>query len=228
MHHQTALQTEDGQWWSLAAFLAAHAEAASLDIPVRLGKQVRLAARLLATRVPQEVADQRRRRIRETARRKGRMVSADQLALAAWTILVTNVPADQLTITEARVLGRLRWQIELLFKLWKSHGQVDLVRTVQRWRLVCELYGRLLAMVVQHWVLISGCWAAPDRSLVKAAQTVRKHALGLAKALRRPARLVDELTDIARCLAAGCRVNRRKLHPNAVQLAVDPTLGEIA
>ncbi len=31
----------------------------------------------------------------------------------------------RMSIAEAQILVRLRWQIELLFKLWKTYGQVD-------------------------------------------------------------------------------------------------------
>src|SRR5262245_64739788 len=97
----------------------------TVELAVALGEHQRLAARLLAVRVPQDVADTRRRRLRQAARDKGRQVSATGLALAAWTLFVTNVPAERLTLREDLVLGRMRWQIELLFKLWKSHGHVD-------------------------------------------------------------------------------------------------------
>ena len=93
----------------------------TVERAVALGERQRLAARLLAVRVPQDVAETRRRRLRKAARDKGRPVSATRLALAAWTMFVTNVPPERLTLREALVLGRLRWQIELLFKLWKSH-----------------------------------------------------------------------------------------------------------
>ena len=86
-------------------------------------------------RVPQDVADTRRRCLRAAARAKGRQVSATRLALAAWTIFVTNVPVERLTLREALVLGRMRWQIELLFKLWKSHGRVDESRSTKPWRI---------------------------------------------------------------------------------------------
>jgi hypothetical protein len=36
--------------------------------------------------------------------------------LARWTILVSNVPRELLSVTEAMELTRLRWQIELVFK----------------------------------------------------------------------------------------------------------------
>ncbi|MFN8503611.1 MAG: transposase [Kouleothrix sp.] len=145
------------------------------------------------------------------------MVSALRLALAAWSVFVTTIPPDGLTVTEALVLARARWQIELLFKLWKSHGQIDLVRDVQPWRVLCELYGRLLNQIVQHWLLLVSGWDAPARSWGKAAQTIRTRWIALATAMGQPARLRDALTTLARCIQAGCRKNRRRKHPCTFQ-----------
>jgi hypothetical protein len=82
-----------------------------------LGSQRPLRVRMLVQRVPQEVADQRRRRLRKAARDKGQTPSAAALALADWTVLLTNVPQELLSLEEALVLAKVRWQIELIFKL---------------------------------------------------------------------------------------------------------------
>ena len=185
-----------------------------MDLAVALGEAHRLPARLLAVRVPQAVAEERRRRVRAVARKKGRMVSARRLALAAWTLLVTNVSSDRWTGRAARMRGRARWQIALLFTLWKSHGRVDESRSLKPWRILCEVYAKLLAMVGQPWLFLVSCWAYPHRSLTKAAQTVQKHALHVASAFGRLPSLVMAITTVKRCLAAGCRMNRRKKHPN--------------
>jgi hypothetical protein len=177
-----------------------------VECAVTLGERQHLAARLVAVRVPQDVAETRRRRLRQAARDKGRQVSATRLALAAWTLFVTNVPAERLTLQEALVLGRMRWQIELLFKLWKSQGHVDESRSTKPWRILCEVYAKLLAMLVQHWVFLVSFWTYPDRSLTKAAQTVQKHALHLASAFPSIQRLRQALLTVKRCLAAGCRM----------------------
>jgi Transposase DDE domain len=224
LHFGTAVYDVQGRRWDVLDLLAAQGAGAQVDLSIALGAQQRLSARLLAVRVPQEVADQRRRRLRATARDRGRTPSAARLAWCDWTILVTNVPPQMLTVREALVLARARWQIELLFKLWKSHGHIDESRSGKPWHVLCEVYAKLLAMVVQHWLLLTGCWAYPDRSLVKAAQTVRQHALHLASALACPAALCTAITLIHRCLAAGCRLNRRKKKPNTYQLLLDPTL----
>jgi DDE family transposase len=212
----SAIQTADGRWWQLLELLNASPQA-TLDLSVRLGVEDQVDARLLAVRAPQEVVDQRRRRLREEAREKGQTVSALRLALAAWTVFVTTIPPELLNIEEALVLSRARWQIELLFKVWKSHGQIDLVREVQAWRVLCELYGRLLGQIVQHWLLLVSCWHNLARSLPKAAQTIRAHSLALATAMARRARLEEAITTLARCIGAGCRMNRRKKHPNTYQ-----------
>jgi hypothetical protein len=185
---------------------------------VWVGQGQRVRARLLIQRVPQEVADQRRRRIRKAAREKGVSPSAAALALAAWTILMTNIPAEVLTLAQALVVIKVRWQIELLFKLWKSQGQLDTWRTGKPARILCEVYAKLIAMVVQHWALVVGCWRFPDRSLVKAAQVVREQAVELASARARVDRLSEVLETIQRVLKRTARMNTRKKHPNTYQL----------
>jgi hypothetical protein len=149
-----------------------------------------------------------------------------QLTFADWTILVTNVPQDKLSLAEAMVLVRVRWQVELLFKLWKSHGKVDEWRTEKRWRILCETYAKLTAMILQHWLLLIGCWVHPNRSLVKAAQTVRAYAPMLSSALAGYIDLAVPIEQIQRCLAAGCRMNRRRKQPNTYQLLLN--LPEVA
>jgi Transposase DDE domain len=202
----------------LLAFVTALGETAQWEGEVWVGKAHRLRGRLLVMRVPQEVADQRRRRIRKTARDKGVTPSAAALALASWTILLTNIPPDLLSLREALILAKVRWQIELLFKLWKSQGQLDSWRTAKPERILCEVYAKLLALVLQHWVLLVGCWVYPDRSLVKAAQVVRDHAVELASAQARVDRLTEVLETIQRVLRRTARMNTRKKHPNTYQL----------
>ncbi len=129
-----------------------------VDQEVCLGADKRIKARLIAVLVPQEVVEQRHKHIREYARTHQKPVSERARELAKWTILITNVPATLLTPLEAQSLLRARWQIELLFKLWKQYGLVDEWKTQKPERILCEVYAKLLAMVVQHWLVIRSCW----------------------------------------------------------------------
>ncbi len=194
------------------------------DLPVRLGAREQVPCRLLAVRVPETVAQQRRRKLRRAAQKKGQTPSAAQLELATWSLFVTNVPTERLTLDEALVLARARWQIELLFKLWKSHGQIDTWRSQNSWRILCEVYAKLLAQLVQHWLLLVSCWEYPDRSLVKAAQTVARLAFALTAALGCRQALEEVVRLLQRCLAGGGRMNKRKTRPNTCQLLGNPPL----
>jgi hypothetical protein len=202
--------------------LLADQVAPSLDLPLQLGLRHRLPARLVAVRVPSEVAAQRRQRMLKKARRRHRKIDPGRWALAEWTVYATNIPATLLTLAEVLVVARCRWQIELLFKLWKQEGHLDESRSAKPWRRLCEVYGKLLALVVQHWMLLVSCWSHADRSLLKASRTVRGHALHLAAILRQGGQLVCRVLEvIKRCLSRGCRINNRRKEPATYQLLLN-------
>lgn len=219
---QTAVFDSSGKRRDLSELLPTD-YAGAVDVPVSLGFRKQLPARLLAVRVPSDVAETRRRKLGAEARRKGQSVSQERLRLADWTILVTNVPVESLSVDEALVLARARWQIELLFKLWKSHGQIDQSRSHKPYRVLCELYAKLLAMLLQHWLLLVDCWSHPDRSLVKAAAAIRAHTALLIAAYRGCLPIYSAIQIVQDTISTGCRMNPRRRHPNTYQLLLNPT-----
>ena len=195
-----------------------------IDQQILLGAKKKVPCRLIAVRVPDNVVNQRRRKIREYARDKGRTPSKKQLALAGWTVLATNVEAEKISITEAVVMMRVRWQIELLFKLWKSEGYIDESRSEKPWRILCEFYAKLIVMIIQHWILLIGCWEYPDRSFTKASKAIRRHAMNLAVAFAKDSieRLIEALEIIKQSLSSGCKIYKRKNEPNTYQILLNP------
>jgi hypothetical protein len=195
-----------------------------VDRDVVLGSQRRMACRLIARRVPAAVATQRRQRLLDKSQRRGDRPSALSLALCEWTILVTNVPRDLLNVEEAIALARMRWQIELIFKLWKSHGGVDQWCGDDPDSVLCQVYGKLLAQVVQHWVIVAGAWSLADRSLTKAARVVRDLAPGFAAAMFSVTRLRGVLSHARTLMQIVARMERRKKRPSAHEmiLCLDP------
>lgn len=196
-----------------------------VDLAVTLGATARVPCRLVAMRVAPATAAQRRRRWRKEAQREGHTVRAARLALADWDAWLTTVPPERLTLDEARVLIGLRWQIELVFKQWKSGGRVDTSRSEQPYRVLTEVYAKLLALLVLHWCLLLRGGDDPRRSLVKAAAMVRQHAFALLLTCRQRDRLLAALTTLARCLASAGQVGRRRTRPaTADQLLTLPLL----
>jgi len=194
-----------------------------VEIVAQLGQRAGMRVRVLIERVPKEVGDQRREQIKEAAADHGREAGEEVLRLADWTIVLTNASRARLSFEEALVLLRARWQIERLFRLWKEYGQIDEWRSTQPWRILCEIYAKLSAMVIQQWLTTQGCWHDPHRSLVKAAQVVRREANRLAVAIRR-GNLAEEVQDVLGNMQSGCQHNRRRARPSTAQLLEDPSL----
>lgn len=218
----TAVFTLDGQRHDVFELVAAQGTDV-VELPIRLGVEQRLACRLLAVRVPEEVAAQRRERLKRQASKKGRPLSASSLAGCAWTLMVTNVAAELLMLNEAMVLMRARWQIELVFKLWKSEGQLDKSRRKRGEAVECEVYAKLLGMVIQHWLVLLSCWDVVERSLPKVARTLRRSVEGVLGALTDRERLVEELGTLTRKLARAGRQTSRHKQPNTYRLLLDPS-----
>jgi hypothetical protein len=235
-----------GCCWDLLSFLRAQ-PSDEIDVQVWVGKRERLPVRLMAVRVSPEEAKRRRegangrithrpkgcqapvpgkRKPKEQrqGKRKGKQVSVARLRLADWTIMLTNVPKALLRVQEAQVLLRCRWQIELLWKLWKQHGKLDTWRSYKPERILTEIYAKLLGLIITHWELLLRCWQAPNRSLLKAKQVVQWMTPCLALALTGllPVHIIVERTALM--MQTGCTINARRKRPNTCQLLADPSL----
>ena len=188
-----------------------------LEFTSYLGSQSRLLVRVLGQRLPATVIAHRHRKARATARRKNKPYSQNYLTLLDWSILITNVPQERLSFEHVMALYPIRWQIELLFKLWKSHAKLASVGQWRPQRVLCHLYARLLALVLFQWLVAPwrfGEWG--ELSLTKAFQVFQHHTLRLAQAIvagwRGIARVLDKM--IRGCLRFA-RHNKRRHSPSS-------------
>jgi hypothetical protein len=205
----TAVLTPDGQPVELLRWLGQQA-GRFVDQPVLLGKAQRLPCRLIAWRLPEKQAKERRRKLRqETLDKRGQEPCAERLAWCDWTILVTSVPQNLLRPEEAVVLYRARWQIEILFKRWKSQDLVAVLSGSTSVRQMVRVWSRLLGAVIQHWLLVAGVWGDATKSWGKVCEAVRPFVGRIAAGLPRWPELQRALTDLGRALAKTCRRNKR-------------------
>ena len=196
-----------------------------IDCSILLGVKDRLPCRMIAWRVPAEIANRRRQKLRaELKSRKGKEPSQERLAWCDWSILVTNVPPDQLSPKESVVLYRARWQIELLFKRWKARGLAAALIGSTDTRKMVGIWARLLACVVQHWLLVTVAWGNILVSLDKAGNYIRHSANRIAVSLIQDLLdLTKTLTDINRSVNKTCRRNKRR-KPGTFELLNNPEL----
>jgi hypothetical protein len=118
------------------------------EIEMVFGPKQEVRTRLIIAPVPKEVANARRRRAREAARKQGRTPTKTTLNRCDWTLLLTNAKAEQLpTSTVLEVYG-VRWQVELVFKLFKSDAKLETTNAREKNRVKCELYAKFIAALL--------------------------------------------------------------------------------
>ena len=114
-NHQTTLLTSvGGQWQPLAlANWLTTVEGQLLERPIFLGEKERVAARLIVARVPEAIVNERRRKARKNAQKKGYTPSHAHLTLLAWNLFITNVPSTIWQTATVLKVYPLRWHVEL-------------------------------------------------------------------------------------------------------------------
>lgn len=108
----------------------------------------KLKVRVIAERVPDEVANERRRKLRQKAKKKGYVPTSSYLYLQGWSLYITSVGAELLPAESVGLVYGIRWQIELVFKAWKSYHGLTELKGKRPERIECFIYGRLIMIAI--------------------------------------------------------------------------------
>jgi hypothetical protein len=190
----------------------------TVDVAARVGDKDAVGGRLVALACPPQVVTRRRTRLHKDAKHRGRVVSERQKEFCHWTVLFTNIPVGWLSAEDLWELYRLRWQIELLIKRFKSAGGLRDCASACAARVEVEWYVRLLGQVVRNWLqLLSG---GPLRDVnAQLVGDVIKEWLGVVRrALGRGVReLAEVLYELWQDLGRLRERTRRQQQPTAAQ-----------
>jgi hypothetical protein len=186
------------------------------DTPAEVANK-KARGRLVVMACPQEVVSRRIRNAQEEAKRRGGQVSERQREMCHWTVLFTNVPAAWLGVEQVWQVYRLRWQVELLFKRFKSEGGLGHSRSQKKERVLSEWYVKLLAQVVNNWLrLLHGGPLRPVNAS-QVGRVIADAARDLRRALRSLDRLTETLTELLQELGRIRPRTRRKTRLTATQ-----------
>jgi hypothetical protein len=152
--YHTVVCSLEGSRLDLLAYLESQGQAA-VERPVQLGTSSKtpVTCRLISVPVPLALAEERRRKVKRNAQEHGKTATERQLRMLSWSIFLTNVPAKWLSTTQVIAFYRIRWQIELVFKFWKSYCGLDKLPGVRPVRVMTEFYAKLLVAIVSNFLV---------------------------------------------------------------------------
>lgn len=122
----------------------------SIEKSVYLFKDKKTKCRIIIELLPEEIKNQRIRKRYQTARRKGRNVSKRARERDGLNIYITNVEQDIIPSQFIRPIYGIRWQIEMIFKVWKSVGQIHKIKKMSIYRFEFYLYSKIIFLVI-NW-----------------------------------------------------------------------------
>jgi hypothetical protein len=120
------------------------------------GTEAPIEGRICVLRKSEQAGAQAQKKLLRQARKKGKTVSAETLALASYVIVFTTFPATTFTPEEILEWYRLRWQIELVFKRLKSLAGLGHLPKHDDASSRAWLYGKLLVALLTQKLIRLG------------------------------------------------------------------------
>lgn len=124
-----------------------------IEKQVYIGTQAKLPVRLIISLIPEEIFNKRLRRTNKHNKERGYNTSNDYINRARFNLIITNVPIEMVPSKSILALYRMRWQIELVFKIWKSTFGIHKTGKMKFHRWLCSLYAKLI-LIITYWQLI--------------------------------------------------------------------------
>lgn len=184
----------------------------------QLGNRVRTPVRIVARRLDQQQADKRRQRARKKARKAGQRCSEAYLTQLGWDVLVTNLDATW-TVEDVFILYRIRWQIEIIFKVWKSQLGVAALGNWRAERVMCQFYAHLIGIFLCH---ASVALVPEVTSFPRAVQVIQHHVSRLIAVIRRHWSGIQRWArELWLALTRFAQQDKRKQTPTTLQVLIN-------
>ena len=120
-----------------------------VDLKVYLGKQ-KLPVRLVGIKADEKSVKKRKKDYIKRCKKSKRVPSEEILERLEYGIFITNIPIEMVLAINIIKLFKLRWQIELIFKNWKSQLCID--------HLPGKNVDRIQTLILSRLISISIIW----------------------------------------------------------------------
>ena len=119
-----------------------------LDLEVFAGEKKQKRCRLVAVRADQNVVEQKHRKRKADAQKKGKKPSQDSLTRDGWHLILTSLSKEQASVEEIGHLYTCRWSIELQFRGLKD--ALNLKKALNRITNKYHIEALVLAAMITH------------------------------------------------------------------------------
>jgi hypothetical protein len=128
----------------------------SLELSVKIYEKNKIPCRLIIEKVSDEEYAKRLKKAEERAKSFKVGVSDERKLRCRYNTFITNVSQKDFPFAKIRKAYYLRWQIELVFKTWKSFFEIHKVKRVKKERMECQLLAKLI-WILLNWGLFQTC-----------------------------------------------------------------------
>ncbi|PKL15169.1 MAG: hypothetical protein CVV49_21820 [Spirochaetae bacterium HGW-Spirochaetae-5] len=125
------------------------------ELQVYIGNDKKLRSRLMVQIVPDEVYSKRVAKLNKYNKANGHQTSQDIKDRYRFNLFVTNIAPEDIDMEQIYLLYKLRWQIELTFKTWKSDFKLASLQKMKYHRYMTILYAKLLLILINQQIVLS-------------------------------------------------------------------------
>lgn len=127
-----------------------------MELDVLVFEKNKIPCRLIIERVGSNEYNRRLEKAQARAGSEGLGVSRLHKIKLQYNTFITNAGPSVLPVAEIRKTYYLRWQIELIFKTWKSFFRINKIKKVRKERMECQLMAKLI-WILLNWQLFKTC-----------------------------------------------------------------------
>jgi hypothetical protein len=189
-----------------------------------------LPSRLVITLVDEQTYQKRLRNVRKDAGKRGWQISDQHKLRMRMNLMITNTDSEEIPAEKVYMLYKFRWQIELIFKTWKSAGwNLGKIKEVKYERYMCVMYAKLLMIILSERIynVIAAKRYSMDKKTLsreKCVKTMCRQINLLRQFINTEAYKIYEILDkISKIFARGhilCQRKNRENYSHLVELFI--------
>jgi hypothetical protein len=186
------------------------------NMQIYLGEKEKYPTRLVLEKVPEQLANEKRRKLKTDKQNKRKVISQQRLIFCDVNAFITNCSEEQLPDHLLRQCYSLRWQIEIMFKAWKSFFKIDKVKQMKIERFECFHYGCLILIITsthllgyyKQWYLKKHNEEISELKFFKLIASMRQEIKEMVK--KRKSEILDFLDQMAALIERTCVKEQKK------------------